>query len=75
MPASSSFSETPCTPSAVISKLAAGDDEDVVKAQIHREAGQGISGVPFFIVNGEYGILRAQPADTMIVAFDQISAA
>jgi len=56
----------------VASKLAAGDDEDVVKEQIHQSAAGGVSGVPFFIINDKYGISGAQPADTLASVFDQV---
>jgi predicted DsbA family dithiol-disulfide isomerase len=56
----------------VMSKLAAGDDEDIVKEQILQSAARGITGVPFFIINGQYGMSGAQPAETLLSAFDQI---
>jgi predicted DsbA family dithiol-disulfide isomerase len=57
---------------SVMSKLAAGDDEEIVKEQIHKAAARGISGVPFFIINDQYGISGAQPAKTLVSAFVQI---
>jgi predicted DsbA family dithiol-disulfide isomerase len=57
----------------VVSKLAAGDDEDKVKEQICQSAAGGVSGVPFFIINGKYSISGAQPSDTLASAFDQVS--
>jgi predicted DsbA family dithiol-disulfide isomerase len=59
---------------AVAASLAAGEGEDEVTAQIREASGRGVSGVPFFIVNGEYGISGAQPADALVAAFDQIAA-
>jgi predicted DsbA family dithiol-disulfide isomerase len=56
----------------VLSKLAAGDEEDRVKEQILQSAVRGISGVPFFIINGQHGISGAQPAEVLASAFDQI---
>lgn len=52
----------------VVAKYAAGDDECMVKEQINQAAVQGISGVPFFIFNNEYGLSGAQPAETMVSA-------
>ncbi len=56
----------------VVSKLAAGDDEDKVKEQICQSAAGGVSGVPFFIINGKYDISGAQPSDTLASVFDQV---
>ena len=58
---------------SVMSKLAAGDDEDKVKEQIHQSAARAISSVPFFIINDQYGISGAQPAEILASAFDQIA--
>ena len=58
---------------SVVSKLATGDDEDKVKEQIHQSAAGGVSGVPFFIINGKYSISGAQPSDTLASVFDQVS--
>jgi predicted DsbA family dithiol-disulfide isomerase len=57
----------------VVSKLAAGDDEDKVKEQIYESAAGGVSGVPFFILNDKFGISGAQPSDTLASVFDQVS--
>jgi len=58
----------------VAERLAAGVDEDTVKAKIAHSVSLGVSGVPFFIVNGKYGISGAQPPEILADAFDQISA-
>ncbi len=58
---------------SVVSKLAAGDDEDTVKEQIHQSAAGGVSGVPFFIINDKYSISGAVPSDTLASVFDQVS--
>jgi predicted DsbA family dithiol-disulfide isomerase len=52
----------------VLVKLTAGDDEDTVKGQIHQAAMQGISGVPFFIINNQHGISGAQTPDILVAA-------
>jgi len=57
---------------SVMSKLLAGEDEDIVKEQIRQSADRGVSAVPFFILNGQYGISGAQSTETLISAFDQI---
>jgi len=58
----------------VARKLAAGDDEEKVKDLIAESASRGVSGVPFFIINGRYGLSGAQPADSFVAALDQIAA-
>ena len=55
------------------SKIAAGDDEEEVKAQIYRFAAGGVSGVPFFIFDKRYGVSGAQSSDTLVSIFDEIS--
>lgn len=59
--------------SSVASRLVAGDDEGEVQEQIRQSAARGVSGVPFFIINDQYGISGAQPAEALISAFDQIA--
>ena len=44
-----------------------------VQKLIEESVQKGVSGVPFFIINGKYGISGAQPADTLAAAFDQIA--
>lgn len=58
---------------SVMSKLAAGDDEDKVREQIHLSAARGVSSVPLFVINGQYSISGAHPADTLASAFDQLA--
>jgi len=60
---------------AVKDKLEAGEAETGVMALIQESVARGVSGVPFFIINGQYGISGAQPADSFIAAFDQIAGA
>ena len=55
---------------SVMSKLLAGEDEDIVKEQICQSAAKGVSGVPFFIINGQYGISGAQSTETLVSVFD-----
>ena len=54
-------------------RLAAREDEDVVKERIVHFASRGVSGVPFFVINGQYGISGAQPSEVLASAFDQIA--
>jgi predicted DsbA family dithiol-disulfide isomerase len=57
---------------AVRSKLAAGQDEDKLKAQVRQSAADGVSSVPFYLINQKYSISGAQPAENLASAFDQI---
>jgi len=58
----------------VRAQLAAGTDEEAVQAAIGQAAQMGVSGVPFFVVNGKYGISGAQPPESLVSAFNQIAA-
>ena len=58
----------------VAGRLAAREDEAIVKERIAYFAARGISGVPFFIINGQHGMSGAQPADILVTAFDKIAA-
>ncbi len=44
--------------------------EVIQKEQINHQ--RGISGVPFYIINGKYGISGAQPSETFVKAFKDI---
>lgn len=54
-------------------KLVAGVDEDRVQALIQQSVERGISGVPFFILNGHVGLSGAQTPEAIIQALDQVS--
>jgi predicted DsbA family dithiol-disulfide isomerase len=56
-------------------KLRSVDAEAAVGALIGQAREQGVSGVPFFIIDGRYGISGAQPAESFVAAFDEIAAA
>jgi predicted DsbA family dithiol-disulfide isomerase len=58
----------------VAAKLAAGDSEEKIAQMVKESAARGVSGVPFFIINGRFGLSGAQPADTLVAAFDQVAA-
>lgn len=53
---------------AVLGSDAFADD---VRADERRAADLGISGVPFFVVDGRWGISGAQPPDTILRVLDQ----
>jgi len=58
----------------IATRLAAGADESVIKESIEHSVQLGVSGVPFFVVNGKYGISGAQPPESLVSAFGQIAA-
>jgi len=49
--------------------------EQGVHELIQSSVQRGVSGVPFFIVNGRYGVSGAQPAESLVALFDQVSEA
>jgi len=55
-------------------RLAAKDDEDRVQAAIEQSQARGVTGVPFFIIDGRYGLSGAQPPEVLTDAFRQILA-
>lgn len=59
----------------VTARLAAREDETIVKERVANSSARGVTGVPFFIINGQYALSGAQPADVLVSAFDQIVAA
>ena len=59
----------------VAALLADGTDESRVTELIRESQARGVSGVPFFIINGQYAFSGAQPPETFVAAFDQITAA
>jgi predicted DsbA family dithiol-disulfide isomerase len=44
---------------------------DAVRADVAQAAAYGIQGVPFFVVDGRYGISGAQPADVVLATLEQ----
>jgi len=54
--------------------LAKEDDKAAVQQEIAQAQQMGVSGVPFFIVAGKYGISGAQPPEVLANAIRQISA-
>jgi Predicted dithiol-disulfide isomerase involved in polyketide biosynthesis len=45
-----------------------------VKADVRQAAQYGIRGVPFFVINGQYGVAGAQPAETFAMVLTEIGA-
>lgn len=54
--------------------LASNADADTVKDEVEAARGMGVTGVPFFIVDGKYGIGGAQTPDVLADALRQIAA-
>jgi predicted DsbA family dithiol-disulfide isomerase len=51
--------------------LASDRYSDAVRADEAQARAYGISGVPFFVIDGRYGISGAQPADAVLQALDK----
>ena len=56
--------------SALAEKLQSGTDEGTVTKMTQESNARGISGVPYFILNGQYGLSGAQPANIWLEALD-----
>jgi predicted DsbA family dithiol-disulfide isomerase len=56
---------------AVLTMLADGRHGDDVQADIAQAQAYGIRGVPFFVIDGKYGISGAQPTTVFAQALDQ----
>jgi predicted DsbA family dithiol-disulfide isomerase len=56
---------------ATLTYLASGEEADAVRAQFERAQQMGITGVPFFILAGRYGVGGAQPPEQMLGALRQ----
>jgi predicted DsbA family dithiol-disulfide isomerase len=56
---------------AVKSVLTSDEYADEVEADIRQAAAYGATGVPFFVIDGRYGISGAQPADTFRQTLDR----
>jgi predicted DsbA family dithiol-disulfide isomerase len=57
----------------VLAALAGGDFVDAVDADIEQARAYGISGVPFFVVNGKYGVSGAQSPETFTSVLERAS--
>jgi predicted DsbA family dithiol-disulfide isomerase len=62
-------------PVSVEAGLRAGTDEDRVQALIENARQLGVSGVPFFIFNGQYAVSGAQSPEALIEVLDRLSGA
>jgi predicted DsbA family dithiol-disulfide isomerase len=47
--------------------------EDAVKSEIAHYQQRGVTGVPFFVINDEFGISGAQPKEAFLEAFQSVS--
>ena len=53
------------------STLAGGEYAEAVRADEQRAGALGISGVPFFVLDGRFGVSGAQPAATFTAVLDK----
>jgi predicted DsbA family dithiol-disulfide isomerase len=60
-------------PAKVEAGLRAGSDEDRVQALIEEARQVGVSGVPFFIFNGQYAVSGAQPPEALLDVINRLS--
>jgi predicted DsbA family dithiol-disulfide isomerase len=60
-------------PARVEADLRAGRDEDRVKALMGEARRAGVTGVPFFIFNGQYGVSGAQPPEALLDVIDRLT--
>ncbi|ALA18856.1 MULTISPECIES: DsbA family oxidoreductase [unclassified Chelatococcus] len=58
-------------PAEVAARLATEEDKDAVREEIATAARLGISGVPFFIFDGRYGVSGAQAPETLVEVIDK----
>ncbi len=56
---------------AALAYLQSSEDAEIVRAEAARAQRMGITGVPFFIFAGRYGLAGAQPHEVMIEALKQ----
>jgi len=61
-------------PGEVEAGLRAGQDEDRVQALMEEARQAGVSGVPFFIFNGQYAVSGAQPPEALLEVIDRLTA-
>ena len=59
-------------PGAIAHALADDTDVEAIKSEISLAQQMGVSGVPFFIFDGVYGISGAQPPETFVEVFKAI---
>lgn len=56
---------------AIRTKLDLDDDKDAIRAEVSEAQRIGITGVPFFIMNGKVGVSGAHPPQTLLDALKQ----
>lgn len=67
-------SEVGMNSAEVLKALQEGADEDTVSGLIDQARQAGVSGVPFFIIDGQYGLSGAQPPEAILEVLDQAAA-
>jgi predicted DsbA family dithiol-disulfide isomerase len=55
----------------VLRSLEAGEYAEAVEADVQQAQAFGIQGVPFYVIDGKYGISGAQPAEAFTGALEQ----
>ena len=58
----------------VLEALNTGARKAAVEADIHQAAAYGISGVPFYVIDGRFGVSGAQDPDVFVNALNEASA-
>lgn len=58
----------------VLKGLKDGTDEDAVQSLIGQARQAGVTGVPFFIIDGQHGLSGAQPPEAFLQILDQLGA-
>ena len=56
---------------AVKARLASDEDKENVRADIQTARNLGVTGVPYFVIDGRIGLSGAQPAENIILAIRQ----
>ncbi|ORM26956.1 DsbA family oxidoreductase [Williamsia sp. 1135] len=59
---------------AVLAALDSGEFADAVDADIEQARAYGISGVPFFVINGKYGVSGAQAPEAFTGVLEKVRA-
>jgi predicted DsbA family dithiol-disulfide isomerase len=68
-------SEVGMNAAEVLAALQAGTDEDTVLSLIDQARQAGVTGVPFFIINGQHGLSGAQPPEAIVQILDEVASA
>lgn len=67
-------SEVGMNPAEVLKALQEGTDEATVRGLIDQAQQAGVSGVPFFIIGGRYGVSGAQSPEAILEVLDKAAA-